>query len=48
MANVEASGMIKQSSFLKSIQKHILRADNPIHTSPRFQADKKHKIFCNY
>ena len=46
MANESASGMIRQNSFVKAINRHILTADNPISVLNDF--DKEKRIFLNY
>lgn len=46
MANQEsADGSVNQQSFVKSIKKYVLVANNPISIQP---SDKQHKIFLNY
>lgn len=46
MANKESNeGSINQQSFVKSIKKYVLVANNPISIQT---ADKQHKIFLNY
>lgn len=46
MANQESNdGSINQQSFVKSIKKYVLVANNPITIQT---ADKQHKIFLNY
>jgi hypothetical protein len=46
MANQESNdGSINQQSFVKSIKKYFLVANNPITIQT---ADKQHKIFLNY
>jgi len=46
MANKESNdGSINQQSFVKSIKKYVLVANNPLIIQP---ADKQHKIFLNY
>lgn len=46
MANKESNdGSINQQSFVKSIKKYVLVANNPLTIQP---ADKQHKIFLNY
>jgi len=46
MANQEsADGSVNQHSFVKSIKKYVLVANNPISIQP---PDKQHKIFLNY
>lgn len=46
MANQEsADGSVNQHSFVKSIKRYVLVANNPISIQP---SDKQHKIFLNY
>lgn len=46
MANDPASNMIKQNSFVRAINKHILTANNPISVLNDF--DKEKRIILNY
>jgi len=47
MANDEnADGTINQKSFVKSIKKYVLVADNPVYATET--EDRQHKIFLNY